>query len=93
MYTTRSRAARALWRVDPIDGSPHDWFEGRGDYCHVAGIHLTMPPDVNTVALCADRTTLGYMHVLHDHILGMRTRGSVQRQTQHLPHQRKEAGS
>jgi transposase len=52
-----------------IDGSPHDWFEGRGDYCTLLVFIDDATGQLTQLRFAPTETTLGYMHVLHDHIL------------------------
>ena len=52
-----------------IDGSPHDWFEGRGDYCTLLVFIDDATGRLTQLRFAPTETTLGYMHVLHDHIL------------------------
>ena len=53
-----------------IDGSPHDWFEGRGDYCTLLVFIDDATGRLTQLRFEPAETTLGYMRVLHDHILG-----------------------
>jgi len=52
-----------------IDGSPHDWFEGRGDYCTLLVFIDDATGQLTLLRFAPTETTLGYMHVLHEHIL------------------------
>lgn len=51
-----------------IDGSPHDWFEGRGAYCTLIVFIDDATSRLTQLRFMPSETTLGYMHVLHDHI-------------------------
>lgn len=52
-----------------IDGSPHDWFEGRGEYCTLLVFIDDATGRLTQLRFAPTETTLGYMRVLHDHIL------------------------
>lgn len=52
-----------------IDGSPHDWFEGRGEYCTLLVFIDDATGRLTQLRFAPSETTLGYMQVLHDHIL------------------------
>ena len=52
-----------------IDGSPHDWFEGRGEYCTLLVFIDDATGRLTQLRFTPTETTLGYMHVLHDYIL------------------------
>lgn len=52
-----------------IDGSPHDWFEGRGAYCTLLVFIDDASGRLTQLRFMPAETTLGYMQVLHDHIL------------------------
>lgn len=51
-----------------IDGSPHDWFEGRGDYCTLIVFIDDATGHLTQLRFMPTETTRGYMAVLHDHI-------------------------
>ncbi len=51
-----------------IDGSPHDWFEGRGVYCTLLVFIDDATGRLTNLRFAPTETTLGYMQVLHDHI-------------------------
>ena len=51
-----------------IDGSPHDWFEGRGDSCTLLVFIDDATGRLTNLRFVPTETTLGYMQVLHDHI-------------------------
>jgi hypothetical protein len=52
-----------------IDGSPHDWFEGRVDRCTLLVFIDDATGRLTQLRFAPSETTLGYMQVLHDHIL------------------------
>lgn len=52
-----------------IDGSPHDWFEGRGEYCTLLVFIDDATGRLTQLRFKPAETTLGYMRVLHNHIL------------------------
>src|SRR3990167_4405544 len=52
-----------------VDGSPHDWFEGRGEYCTLLVFIDDATGRLTQLRFAPTETTLGYMSVLHDHIL------------------------
>lgn len=52
-----------------IDGSPHDWFEGRGERCTLLVFIDDATGKLTQLRFMPTETTLGYMQVLHDHIL------------------------
>lgn len=51
-----------------IDGSPHDWFEGRGDRCTLLVFIDDATGNLTQLRFVTTETTLGYLQVLHDHI-------------------------
>jgi hypothetical protein len=63
----RERRAR-LGELIQIDGSPHDWFEGRGEYCTLLVFIDDATGKRMQLRFTPTEITLGYMHVLHDHI-------------------------
>ena len=67
-HPMRERRAR-FGELIQIDGSPHDWFEGRGDYCTLLVFIDDATGRLTQLCFAPTETTLGYMHVLHDHIL------------------------
>ncbi len=67
-HPMRERRAR-FGELIQIDGSPHDWFEGRGDYCTLLVFIDDATGRLTQLRFAPTETTLGYMHVLHDHIL------------------------
>ena len=68
VHPIRERRAR-FGELIQIDGSPHDWFEGRGDYCTLLVFIDDATGRLTQLRFAPTETTLGYMHVLHDHIL------------------------
>ena len=67
IHPMRERRAR-LGEMIQIDGSPHDWFEGRGEYCTLLVFIDDATGKLMQLRFMPTETTLGYMHVLHDHI-------------------------
>lgn len=67
-HPMRERRAR-FGEMIQIDGSPHDWFEGRGDYCTLLVFIDDATGRLTQLRFILTETTLGYMRVLHDHIL------------------------
>ena len=67
-HPMRERRAR-FGELIQIDGSPHDWFEGRGDYCTLLVFIDDATGRLTQLHFTPTETTLGYMRVLHDHIL------------------------
>ena len=67
IHPMRERRAR-LGEMIQIDGSPHDWFEGRGEYCTLLVFIDDATGQLMQLRFAPTETTLGYMHVLHEHI-------------------------
>lgn len=67
-HPMRERRAR-FGELIQIDGSPHDWFEGRGAYCTLLVFIDDATGQLTQLRFTPTETTLGYMGVLHDHIL------------------------
>ena len=67
-HPMRERRAR-FGELIQIDGSPHDWFEGRGEYCTLLVFIDDATGRLTQLRFAPTETTLGYMRVLHDHIL------------------------
>lgn len=67
-HPMRERCAR-FGEMIQIDGSPHDWFEGRGDYCTLLVFIDDATGRLTQLHFAPAETTLGYMRVLHGHIL------------------------
>lgn len=51
-----------------IDGSPHDWFEGRSASCTLLVFIDDATGKLTQLRFMPTETTLGYLRVLHDHI-------------------------
>ena len=68
VHPMRERRAR-FGEMIQIDGSPHDWFEGRGEYCTLLVFIDDATGQLTQLRFAPTETTLGYMRVLHDHIL------------------------
>ena len=68
VHPMRERRAR-FGELIQIDGSPHDWFEGRGDYCTLRVFIDAATGRLTQLRFTPAETTLGYLRVLHDHIL------------------------
>lgn len=66
-HPMRERRAR-FGELIQIDGSPHDWFEGRGDYCTLLVFIDDASGRITQLRFAPTETTLDYMRVLHDHI-------------------------
>ena len=66
-HPQRLRRAR-FGEMIQIDGSPHDWFEGRGEYCTLLVFIDDATSQLTQLRFTPTETTLGYMQVLHDHI-------------------------
>ena len=67
VHPMRERRAR-LGELIQIDGSPHDWFEGRGEYCTLLVFIDDATGHLMQLRFAPTETTLGYLHVLHDYI-------------------------
>ncbi|MEO6909051.1 MAG: ISNCY family transposase [Abditibacteriaceae bacterium] len=67
-HPMRERRAR-FGELIQIDGSPHDWFEGRAEYCTLLVFIDDATGRLTQLRFTPAETTLGYMRVLHDHIL------------------------
>ncbi len=61
------RAARG--ELIQIDGSPHDWFEGRAPRCTLLVFVDDATGELMALKFVAQETTLDYLGVLHDYIL------------------------
>ncbi len=66
-HPMRERRAR-FGEMIQIDGSPHDGFEGRGEYCTLPVFIDDATGRLTQLRFMLTETTLGYMRVLHDHI-------------------------
>jgi hypothetical protein len=67
-HPMRERRAR-FGELLQVDGSPHDWFEGRGEYCTLLVFIDDATGQLTQLRFTPTETTLGYMRVLHDHIV------------------------
>jgi transposase len=67
VHPMRERRAR-LGELIQIDGSPHDWFEGRAEACTLLVFIDDATGKLTQLHFAPTETTLGYMRVLHDHI-------------------------
>lgn len=52
-----------------IDGSPKNWFEGRSEYCTLLDFIDDATGRLMQLHFMPTKTTLGYMQMLHDHIV------------------------
>lgn len=68
VHPMRERRAR-LGELIQIDGSPHDWFEGRNERCTLLVFIDDATGRLMQLRFVPTETTLGYLRVLHDHIL------------------------
>jgi len=68
VHSMRERRVRQGEMIQ-IDGSPHDWFEGRGEYCTLLVFIDDATGNLMQLRFAPTETTPGYMHVLHDHIV------------------------
>ncbi len=68
VHPMRERRARSGELIQ-IDGSPHDWFEGRGERCTLLVFIDDATGKLMQLRFAPTETTLGYMHVLHAYIL------------------------
>ena len=68
IHPMRCRRAR-FGELIQIDGSPHDWFEGRGAPCTLLVFIDDATGKLTQLRFVPTETTLGYMRVLHDHIV------------------------
>lgn len=68
VHPMRERRSR-FGELIQIDGSPHDWFEGRSAACTLLVFIDDASGRLTQLRFMPTETTLGYMHVLHDHIL------------------------
>jgi transposase len=68
VHPMRERRA-CLGELIQIDGSPHDWFEGRGERCTLLVFIDDATGNLMQLRFAPTETTVGYMHVLHDHIV------------------------
>ena len=62
-HPMRERRAR-FGEMTQIDGSPHDWFEGRGERCTLLVFIDDATGKLTQLRFMPAETTLGYMHAL-----------------------------
>ena len=67
-HPMRERRAR-FGEMIQIDGSPHDWFEGRAASCTLLVFIDDATSKLTQLRFMPTETTLGYLRVLHDHIV------------------------
>jgi len=67
IHPMRDRRSRQGEMIQ-IDGSPHDWFEGRSARCTLLVFIDDASGRLMQLRFVPTETTLNYMHVLHDHI-------------------------
>ena len=75
-HPMRERRAR-FGEMFQIDGSPHDWFEGRGERCTLLVFIDDATGKLTQLRFMPTETTLGYMSVLHDHVLAHGVRAAL----------------
>ena len=75
-HPMRERRAR-FGEMIQIDGSPHDWFEGRGERCTLLVFIDDATGKLTQLRFMPTETTLGYMSVLHDHVLAHGVRAAL----------------
>lgn len=65
----QSRERRpCLGELVQIDGSPHDWFEGRGPKCCLLVFIDDATGQIEMLYFCKSETTLAYMDAIGEHI-------------------------
>ena len=67
-HPLRERRSR-FGELIQIDGSPHDWFEGRSPACTLLVFIDDATGKLTQLRFVLTETTLGYMYCLHGHIL------------------------
>lgn len=67
IHPMRERRAR-FGELIQIDGSPHDWFEGRSERCTLLVFIDDATGALTQLRFAPTETTLGYLHALLDHI-------------------------
>ena len=78
-HPMRERRAR-FGEMIQIDGSPHDWFEGRGDYCTLLVFIDDATGRLTQLRFTPTETTLGYMQgTARSHTGARRASGALQR--------------
>lgn len=68
VHPPRERRPR-LGELVQIDGSPHDWFEGRGPYCTLVAFIDDATSRVMAACFTPAETTQAYLNGLHAYIL------------------------
>jgi transposase len=86
-HAMRERRARRGELIQ-IDGSPHDWFEGRAPRCCLLVFIDDATSELMALRFVDTETTFGYMQLLEQHVLEHGLPASnLQRPPQHLPGQ------
>lgn len=67
-HPMRARRSR-FGELIQIDGSPHDWFEGRSTRCTLLVFIDDATGQLTQLRFAPTETSLEYMHCLHEHIL------------------------
>ncbi len=68
IYALRERRPR-FGELIQVDGSSHDWFEGRADRCCLIVFIDDATSRLTQLRFVEAECTFGYMHALYDHIL------------------------
>jgi len=68
IHPPRARRPR-FGELIQIDGSPHDWFEGRAERCTLLAFIDDATSRITAARFETAETTAGYFAVLHDHLL------------------------
>lgn len=68
IHPSRERRA-CLGELLQIDGSHHDWFEGRGPFCTLLVFIDDATSTIQKLYFCNDETTLNYFTAFKDYIL------------------------
>jgi len=67
VYQLRERRER-FGELIQIDGSPHDWFEGRGSYCTLIVFIDDATSKLTALHFSPTETTQAYMEAIKDHL-------------------------
>jgi len=67
VYQLRQRRLR-FGELIQIDGSPHDWFEGRGEYCTLIVFIDDATSKLTALRFTPTETTRSYMEATKDHL-------------------------
>lgn len=67
VFQLRQRRLR-FGELIQIDGSPHDWFEGRGEYCTLIVFIDDATSKLTALRFTPTETTQSYMEVVRDHL-------------------------